>query len=220
MMDSMGKTHVARVVATVMAFMCLLLAIPRPVSAQRQDRQLVYAPLMLALGIAYQEWIAGPLAGHAPPAASFTAVLDGTKNPYRIAFALTKSLSTAEVSYAVSASRVIDSSSPQLPQLQGVSKGPIALSGSYVRAYLAAHAEHAQLEAAYGTSYASENSTGSAVVIATIQHLGHDAINVGFSQTAPPQSGPLRIIGCYKEQYYLVDPVTFAAKKTTIGCPS
>jgi hypothetical protein len=219
MVDSVKRMRLARLFATAPVLACLLLAPPFPVKAQWVDRQLVFAPLTLALGVAYNEWLAGPLAGHALAAESFTATLDATKDPYRVAFALTKSLSTAEVSYAVPASRVIDSSWPQLPLLSGVSKGPLTLSGSYVLAYLAAHAEHLKRSSAYGSGFAFENSTGSAVVISTIKHEQHDAIIVGFSQSALPTSGPLRMIGCYKEQYYLVDPKTFAAETTTIGCP-
>ena len=205
-----------RFVSLALAIVALFVAAPRPAPAQWTNRQRVYAPLMLALNVAYEEWLAGPLGGHAPPADSFTATLDATKDPYRVAFALTKSLSTAEVSYPVPSGTVIDSSGPQLPD---VSKGPLTLSGSYVLAYIAAHGEHAKLRADDGSGHAFESSTGSAVVITTFQYQQHPAILVGFSQRTLPTTGPLRTIGCYKEEYYLVDPITFAAKRTTIGCP-
>lgn len=201
-----------------LALMCLPIAAARPAQAQWLDRQLVFAPLMLAMDVAYQSWLTGPLGGHAPTPGSFMATLDATRNPYTVVFASAKGYAIPGGAYSVSANRVIDAMSAQLPLFPGVSKGPVTLSGGYVLAYRAANAEHAKFMAADADAYAFENTTGSSVVITAFTHENANAILVGFAQTALPTHGPWHI-GCYKEQYYIVDPETFVAQKTTIGCP-
>ncbi len=172
---------------------------------------------MLALDVAYTHWLAGPLAGRAPSAASFTATLDATNDPYTIVFAPTKGYSTAGGRYEVLSTKVIDPSAAPAPTSFIAPKEPVILSGTYVLAYQAAHAAHGTLYPAYDPAFAFENAPGSRVAIA---HPWHDRrIIVGFAQAVVPPPGSKRIIGCYKEQFYLVDASTFVATQTRMGCP-
>jgi len=192
---------------------------PRAADAQYSGRQVVFGPLLLAMMAGYQKWLAGPLGNTAAQPASFKATLDATGNPYRITFAPLPGYKTPGASYSVPASDVVDYSLPAVSDANGpvYAKGPLSLSGSYVRAYVAALTVHRSYEKALGDAYAAQNSIGSGVAIAVLAEE-KNYILVGFAQRVPA-AGAVRKIGCYKEQQYLVNPVTFQATKTRIGCP-
>ncbi len=144
-------------------------------------------------------------------------MLDATNDPYTVAFAPAKGYSTPSGRYEVFASKMIDPSAMPAPTSFAAPKGPVTLSGTYVLAYLAAHAAHAKLYPAYDSVFAFENAPGSQIVIS---YPWHDRrIIVGFAQEVVPAPGSKRFIGCYKEQYFFVDPLTFAATQTRVGCP-
>jgi len=198
---------------------CIFAGAARPVQAQYTDRTLVFGPLMLALDSAYARWVSGPLRGRTPEPAGFTVVVSAASDPYTIAFRTRPGHSIASAKYAIASSAVVDASWASTASSSGpaYSKGPLTLSGSYVRAYLAAYAAQMARKKALGDSYAFQNSLGSGVALATLPSK-HGAILVGFAQTVA-QRGRMRHIGCYKEQQVIVDPATFHATPTTMGCP-
>ncbi|MGA8474718.1 MAG: hypothetical protein WB681_06585 [Candidatus Cybelea sp.] len=214
------KKNVVRLLLMALGCCCVPLAAPQAVGAQYANRQLVFGPLLLAMEIGYRQWLDGPL-GHRPPEpASFKATLDATGDPYTITFVSMPGYTTRGASYSVPASKVVDSSWPAVSgaYVPNYSKGPLSLPGSYVRAYVAALNAHLEYKATLGDAFAYQNSTRSGGAIAVLTGKSNDLL-VGFSQVVPA-AGAARKIGCYKEQQYLVNPVTFGVTRTRIGCPA
>jgi hypothetical protein len=208
-----------KVIATSLSlFVVVSLAIERPVQAQYNDVVPVYGPLMLAMESSYKKWVAGPLKGSVPDPSGFQAAVDASADPFKIAFQATKDHTVAPAQYSVPASQVTDPSWPEVPSSYkpNFPKGPITLSGTYVRAYDAAYKLHLTYEAFYGDGYAYQNSPGAGVIFSTLP--ANNKPLVGFEQKFVPKTPPY-VAGCWKIQYYLVDPQTFEAAKTHIGCP-
>ena len=218
-MRSRAAKSLAYIVAMALCLYGVQSAPPRPAAAQYAGTQLVFGPLLLAKMMGYRQWLAGPLGNTPAEPSSFKAMLDATHDPYTIAFSAMPGHHTPGATYVIRASQVIDRSSSPRRGTQGLTfaKGPLSLSGGYVRAYVAALAAQKSYEKALGDAYAFQNSSGSGVAIAILPGRGNDIL-VGFTQEVS-QTGTVRHIGCYKEQHYLVDPVTFVATKTRIGCP-
>jgi hypothetical protein len=216
---SLFNRNVARIALIAFGSCCVPLVAPQPVRAQYANKQLVYGPLLLALQIGYQQWLEGPLGNTPPEPASFKATLNATTDPYTIAFVAMPGYTTRGASYSVPASKVVDSSWPAVTNgfVPPYSKGPLSLSGAYVRAYVAALHAHLGYKASLGDGFAYQNSAASGGAIAV--RAEKNDIWVGFAQ-AVPAAGAVRKIGCYKEQQYLINPVTFAVTKTRIGCPA
>ncbi len=193
----------------------------RAQSSPFANRQLVYGPLACAADSAYHEWLSGPLAGTPPAPTSFSATMSATADPYTISFTSTSGNTPAKATYAIASSTCLSSSWPSVPASDQFPKGPLTLSGSYVLALVAADAVHSLAEPKTfdpENLFAYLNSPGSGVVIATLPATSNRNILVGFNQYYVKSSAK-PLLGCYKEQQYLVNPITFAASQTRIGCP-
>ncbi|MBV9103990.1 MAG: hypothetical protein JO060_10380 [Candidatus Eremiobacteraeota bacterium] len=198
-------------------FICA--ATTQPAAAQYTSRQAVFGPLMKALALSYAQWLSGPLKGVTPNPSAFTVKLSATSSPYTVVFAATKGHTLPGGSYSIPSSQVINPKWIAPPPSRQYSKGPFTLSGLYVRAYIAALTAHHGIEKSYGDAWAYQDSPGSVVVISALyQDTSH--LIVGFGQTYVPAKPPKHpIVGCYKEQQYLVAISNFSAAKTPIGCP-
>ncbi len=184
------------------------------------NRQFVYGPLACAAASAYHKWLSSPLAGTPPAPMSFSATLSATAHPYTITFTPTYGSTPAKATYSIASSVCLSSSWPSVPSSDLFSKGPLTLSGSYLLALVAADAVHSLAEPRTfvpASSFAYLNSPGSGVIIATLPAT-HNDILVGYIQDYV-QAGATRMLGCYKEQQFLVNAITLAASQTRIGCP-
>ncbi len=208
-------------VAVAAAFAVATFATPAEAAAQYAHRQVLFGPLMLAMERSYDLWLAGSLRHRPPDASSFRATLDGSGDPYKISFVAVPGHALATAANSVRASELLTYDDPDWPAAPissiPLARGPLTLSGAYVRAYLAAARLHQSRAVELGDDFAYENSVGSGVVIAVLPSHRNDIL-VGFVQMARSRDERKHMIGCFKEQYYLVDPSTFVATKTRIGC--
>ncbi|MBD5657138.1 MAG: hypothetical protein IAI50_18460 [Candidatus Eremiobacteraeota bacterium] len=187
-------------------------------SSPFKNSQKIFGPLAAcAMDSAYHEWLNGPLNGVIPDASAFTSSVNATKSPYAVSFSATSGHTLPTGSYSIPASNCVDASWPAVPAPQIYPQGPLTLSGAYTRAIIAADEAHVQLKQSLQDAYAFMSSPGGGIDIATL--LGtNDTIIVSYYQFFV-QTGPTRGLGCYKQQQFIVDPSTFIAAKTTIGCP-
>jgi hypothetical protein len=187
-------------------------AITQPYS----NRVIVSGPSACAIDNAYLQWLTGPLDGNAPAASSFSAVANATANPITVTFASTSGNIIAKTNYSIASSTCVDSSWPGMSRAFQYPAGRATLSGSYVLALVAADIVHNRTQPTSlspADNFAYTSSLYSGVVIVT---TSKGDFNVGYYQY---YDAGMIIIGCYKEQHYLVTATTFAASQTSAGCP-
>ena len=185
------------------------------------DRVKIAGPAACAIDNAYQQWVTGPLEGHAPAGSGFSAEAgDASANPIVVTFRSTSGSSPARITYSIASQTCVDSFWPALPSSEQYSTAPIALSGTYVLALIAADVLHAQAQPATFTPSDSFPYTtslrGSGVVITTTSDGNYI---VGYYQTYDFDHPGYVIIGCYKEQHFRVTATTYIASHTRTGCP-
>src|SRR5580692_8285593 len=206
--------NAGRAVACVASLSLLVAGLSTSASAQWLNGQSAFGPLVLAMDIAYGEWLAGPLQNKAPKPAAFTATIEATSSPYTITFSETPGHDISGGSYQIPSSEVIDPAWKTIPVSLRFPSGPLTLSGLYVRSYISAYTEHLTYKQSLGAFNAFQNSTGAGVKLST---LAGGKVLVGFYQRVE-QTGSTVHVGCFKEQHYLVDSSGFTATKTNIGC--
>jgi hypothetical protein len=208
----------ATLAAVVVGSVCLLLHAARPAQADLTKTTLVYGPLMVAMVDGYDKWVAGPLKGQAPDPSAFKATIDATSDPYTIKFAATSGHSLPGGTYSVPQGDVLDPSWPSVPSsyVPKFPKGPVTLTGTYARAFVAAYHAHTPLKKTLGDANAYGTSNGSGVAISTVSDKSD--LLVGFAQKYKQTTKKI-YFGCYKEQQYLVNTSTFKATSTNMGCP-
>ena len=186
----------------VVAGVALMVALcGQPSEAQWSGTQTIFGPLMLALDKGYNTWVNGPLGGTPPAPSSFTASVDATTSPYTVTF--TSTAPARSDTYHIAPSDVTDSAWPAVPSSKQSPKGPIALSGLYVRAFIAAYAAHLTYKDQLGDGFASLDSPGGSVVVT--KGSGSGKLQVGFRQYFDQSALTMKNIGCWKEQQYFVE---------------
>jgi hypothetical protein len=211
--------HVNLPLAVLIIAACSLFAGRETAAAQYTGRTLVFGPLMVALDLAYAQWVAGPLEGVVPDPSTFEVRLDASGDPYTVTFSAQAGSTVAGGSYPVASTTVIDGKWPPVPStyLPDYPRGPLTISGAYARAFMSAYRAHHSYEEPYGDAFAFLDSPGGGVVIVGLTHDSTKLL-VGINQKYK-YPGPGYVIGCYKEQFYFVDLRTFEAVKTRAGCP-
>lgn len=205
-----STTGLTIVIAAVMVAVC-----GQRSEASWVNTQKVYGPLILALDEAYATWLDQRLGSTPPAPDSFTASVDASTSPFTITF--TSTTVALSDTYHTAPSEVTEATWPAVPSSHQSPKGPISLSGLYVRALVAAYEMHVTYSDTLGDAYASLDSPGSSVVIT--KGSGSGKLLVGFDQYFDQSGLPMKNVGCWKEQNYFVDPATLVATRTTVGCP-
>ena len=186
----------ATLAAVVVGSACLLLHDARPAQADLTKTTLVYGPLMVAMVDGYDKWVAGPLKGQTPDPSAFKATVDATADPYTIKFAATSGHSLPGETYDIPAADVLDPSWPSVPSayVPKFPKGPVTLTGTYVRAFVSAYNVHRPLKKTLGDAFAYGTSNGSGVAISTVSDKNRRPRRIRTKIQADDEEDLLRVL--------------------------